>query len=116
MAVSRKRSEIATAVRVMVEDGEWKLKKEVVWSFTQFLPFFELYCLRSGVAVPTRIPGSRVYSPPLPPPNPRPLMAQFMILDQTSSMERSDKEGKILSAGAIVLAFDHNNKQNVTDE
>jgi hypothetical protein len=43
-------------------------------------------------------------------------MAQFMILDQTSSMERSDKEGKILSAGAIVLAFDHNNKQNVTDE
>jgi hypothetical protein len=43
-------------------------------------------------------------------------MAQFLILDQTSSMGRSDKKGNILSAGAIVLTFDHNNKQNFTVE
>jgi len=43
-------------------------------------------------------------------------MAQFLILDQRSSMERSDKEGKSLSTGAIVLTFNHSNKQNVTVE
>jgi hypothetical protein len=43
-------------------------------------------------------------------------VAQFLILEQTSSKEKSDKEGKILSAGAIVLTFDRSNRQNVTDE
>jgi hypothetical protein len=43
-------------------------------------------------------------------------MAQFLILDQTRSRGRSDKEGKGLSTGAIVLTFNDSNKQNVTVE
>jgi hypothetical protein len=106
VGTSRKRSAATSAVRVILEEGEWKLANSVIGYTVTAVVWTISSALRSS----SFNPGPWV-SRLSPHSLPLPLMAQFLILDQTRSMERSDKEGKSLSTSAIVLTFNHSLKK-----
>jgi hypothetical protein len=93
-----------------LEEGEWKLANSVIGYTVPSVVWIISSALRSSCANPDPWIS---HPPPPPSPNfsPRPLMAQFLMLDQTSNMQRRDKEGKSLSTGAIVLTFNHSKKK-----